>query len=142
MSPPAESEGSRSAVAAIGRQGQEAQKGLREIIGIWKKFREDREPSIRILTLMATVVGFFALLVLIVLVIECLAKVPFGQPVQVEGYKWCLMGSLGLFFANSLPVVIKLTARAPALELAEGFENIYRQKHGSSSPSKNAEQQQ
>jgi hypothetical protein len=114
----------------IGQQANEAQKGLRRIIEIWERFRSDSEPAIRILTLVATVIGFVLLLMFLVLCIDCGVSLPFGKAVHFEWYLLYLTVCLLAFLGVAIPVAVRVSARAPAVALADGFESIFAQKYG------------
>lgn len=124
-----------SGLVDLNQQAKEAQKGIRKILAIWKTFARDSDRDIRILTLIATVIGFLALIAIIITCIH--TGVFMFKPNIVDKppyaiYMYILFGLGFLFLVVAVVVMLRFSNRAPANMLADGFESIYKQKYSTS----------
>ncbi|MEE8113675.1 MAG: hypothetical protein V3T23_04915 [Nitrososphaerales archaeon] len=102
---------------------KEAHKGIQSIIAIWRKLADDPEPSVRVLTLAATIIGFLALIAILTF-----RFLPDEIQVIVGiAFMICVV----LFVAVALWIALRFSSRAPTKMLEAGFANISMQKYGS-----------
>jgi hypothetical protein len=120
-------------IGALSKQAEEAQKGIRRIISIWRKLASDPDPSIRVLALIATVIGALSLICLIIFYLHT-AISHFSDKVDPPSFKF-VMVILGFWGSSYIgvgaKVALRYSNRAQTNVLAAGFERIYEQKYGS-----------
>lgn len=114
-------------IGTLNQQAKETQRGIQRIIAIWRDFALDPDPSIRVLTLMATVIGFVAL-ILFPLLVSSISKDSDSSVDQiiVVGF-FCLVF---FFLVIGSRLALRLSKRATTKMLETGFEKIYEQKYG------------
>ena len=117
-----ESEG--NAIAQFGTQAAEAQKGLRKIISIWQT---------RLVTVMATVLAFVALVLLIIFAANLtlvMIRPEFHDPGLIRGIVFGMIIIVVLFIGSVTPIALKLSSRANAEILKNSFQNVIEHRYG------------
>ncbi len=126
-----ESEG--NAIAQFGTQAAEAQKGLRKIISIWQTLAGDHDPVIRLVTVMATVLAFVALVLLIIFAANLtlvMIRPEFHDPGLIRGIVFGMIIIVVLFIGSVTPIALKLSSRANAEILKNSFQNVIEHRYG------------
>ncbi len=121
-------------IKAISDQAKEAHKGMQKIIALWKIGIEDPEPTIRLFTLIASLIGFLLLVIVIFFSAHCILYFNSGAEASEFPFHHYLFGSIGsvaILLPVGFPAAMSLTNRAQTKMLATGFKNIYAQKYGS-----------
>lgn len=125
-----------SGVNIIGQQAKEADKGLKKIIALWKTGLKDKDPRIRFLTVIASLIGFILLFMIVVMCIHPIVYfigtqlgATFSAP-PIDKYVYVSMASAVLLALVGIWGALRISDRAPANMLAAGMENIYEQKYG------------